>query len=508
MQFRFGADAFRRAAVVLVSVSLSWMVTFALKPLLEGQAHLLPFTLAVMASAWYGGLFSGLAATAVSFLIADYFFIEPVRQINLGMPGDLVLLLLLAAVAVAISLLQGRLAKSAAALEDSLRRVELAAQEANIGFHEFIAAEQKQIWTPQMERLFGLAPGSFEGTDDAWIRRIHPDDRERVANSRQQCIEQRLSDWKYDYRAILPDGRTRWIEGRSHLLFSRRGALERIVGVNIDVTDRKELEQGLVERSKELAQSNEELERFAYAVSHDLQEPLRTISMMAELFRRRNASSLDAESNHLLDTILSSTARMKQLIQDVLELARAGNQSAAAEILVESQAIAELAVENLRVAASQKAAHIVIDRLPPVCANREQLLRVFQNLIGNAIKYHSDKPPEIRISASSQGDDWVFSVRDNGIGVDPKYHKKIFESFQRLHSRSEYEGSGLGLATCKRIVQRHRGRIWVESQPGQGSTFYFTLPKNREFPQPVYSLPRKPADKTQASGGCNRAVAG
>ena len=233
-------------------------------------------------------------------------------------------------------------------------------------------------------------------------------------------------------------------------------------------------EQALIEHSLELARSNEELERFAFAVAHDLRAPLRSIEAMTQLFLKRNAGTLNEESAQLLDFVVSSAERMDRLIQDLLEFATVSQQAQTSE--VDAKAVAELAAQQLQEAVDQSGATIIIESLPAIRANEAQLLRLFQNLIGNAIKYRGENPPEIHVSASSTAGKTIFSVKDNGIGIDPQYHQQIFDPFRRLHRDSEYEGTGVGLAICKRVVQQHNGRIWVKSRPGEGSTFYFMIP--------------------------------
>jgi light-regulated signal transduction histidine kinase (bacteriophytochrome) len=234
-------------------------------------------------------------------------------------------------------------------------------------------------------------------------------------------------------------------------------------------------EQVSIEHSLDLARSNEELERFAFTVAHDLQEPLRSIEAMTQLFMERNKSKLDTDSAHLLDFVVSSAERMKRLIHDLLEFAVVSHRFEASE--VDSQAVVEIAVQQLHEAIEQSGATVAIESLPLIGANGDLLLRLFQNLIMNAIKYAGEGPPVIHISASASDGETVFAVKDNGIGIDQKYHQQIFDPFRRLHTASEHEGTGIGLATCKRIVAQHGGRIWVESQPGKGSQFLFAIPK-------------------------------
>jgi two-component system, chemotaxis family, sensor kinase Cph1 len=268
---------------------------------------------------------------------------------------------------------------------------------------------------------------------------------------------------------------------------------------------RREPEQMLIEHSLDLARSNEELERFTFAVAHDLREPLRSIEATTQLFLERNKSKLDTDSAHLLDFVVNSAERMKRLIHDLLEFAVVNHQVEARE--VDSQAVVGIAVQQLQESIEQSGATVAIESLPLIGANGDLLLRLFQNLIMNAIKYAGEGAPQIHISASTSDGETVFCVKDNGIGIDPKYHLQIFDPFRRLHTASEYEGTGIGLATCKRIVEQHRGRIWVESQPGEGSKFLFAIPKVT-MGSSEKSATRKPNQDSDPNKHEGRAAAG
>jgi signal transduction histidine kinase len=198
---------------------------------------------------------------------------------------------------------------------------------------------------------------------------------------------------------------------------------------------------------------------------------------MTELYLDRMEATLDNQSVQLLRTVLTSAGRMKQLIHDILEFARVSGDSSGENGFADSAAVLESAIQDIEPAIRQNHAKITFGQLPAVRCQEGELVRLFRNLLSNAIKYHGRESPEIHVSASLRDNDCLFCIKDNGIGIDPKYHEQIFEFFSRLHSSSQYEGSGLGLAICKRIVQRHRGHIWVESEVGKGSAFYFTLPK-------------------------------
>jgi PAS domain S-box-containing protein len=502
--------AWKRALAMLAFVAASTLLARGLEPYVEDQACLLPFTLAVIASAWQGGLSSGIAATVVSFLIADYLFIVPKFQIGPFTPFHGVLFFLFLAVGVSISILKTALDRRTAALTATIEkldrvthRYELAAQHGRIGFQDYDASNGRQIWTPEMERLFGLAPGQFEGGYGDWIERVHPDDRERVAQQRSAFIEQRQSDWQYEYRALLPDGNIRWLEGRSRLFFSPSGSLVRILGATIDITKRRELEESLRERSNQLAAANKELERFAYIVSHDLQEPLHGITTMAELFVRRTTGILPVESLVPLDFVVKNCYRMRNLIRDILDLARAETDASWSDNVSVARVL-ETAIEELKRPIDDSHASITVGPMPTLQANQGQLVRLFRNLLSNAIKYRGTNAPNIHVAAKLEGRDWVFCVSDNGIGIDPRYHEQIFDAFARLHGQEEYEGTGLGLAICRKIVEHHHGRLWLESEPGKGSRFYFALPNAGAAPQPV---PQSTAAASQYASGATGGTA-
>jgi PAS domain S-box-containing protein len=241
-----------------------------------------------------------------------------------------------------------------------------------------------------------------------------------------------------------------------------------------DISQRKAAERELSVRMHELARSNVELEQFAYVASHDLKEPLRAVSSFTDLLARRYADRLDATAREFISYITAGAAQMHRLIDDLMAYSRTGTQRVVQEI-TDGATLVERALMALKPATEETAAVVSYDPLPTVVGDPHQLIRVFENLIGNAIKYHSHESPRVHISAQRSGEDWVFCVRDNGIGFAPKHAERIFVMFQRLHTRDEYPGTGIGLAICKKIVERHGGRIWAESEPGRGSRFFFTV---------------------------------
>jgi PAS domain S-box-containing protein len=245
-----------------------------------------------------------------------------------------------------------------------------------------------------------------------------------------------------------------------------------------DITERRRSQEALARASDELRRSNKDLEQFAYAASHDLQEPLRTVRSFLQLLVRDYEDRLDARARELIDFAADGAARMERLIGDLFDYSRVGTHGRASEV-VDCNELVDSVVRNLRTTIDENKAQIRAEQLPQVLADPGQLTELFQNLISNAIKFRRDEGPRIVISALETGDEWTFSIRDNGIGIEPEYADRVFEVFQRLHTREEFPGTGIGLAICKRIVERHGGRIWFESQLGLGTTFYFTLPTTR-----------------------------
>ncbi|MCF7918551.1 MAG: PAS domain S-box protein [Candidatus Cloacimonetes bacterium] len=248
----------------------------------------------------------------------------------------------------------------------------------------------------------------------------------------------------------------------------------------LDITERKEAERRIKLFNEELQRSNKELEQFAYVASHDLQEPLRMISSYTQLLERRYGDRLDQDAKDFIGYAVDGAVRMQRLINDLLSYSRVTTRGKPFEE-IDSHIILGLAIANLQQAISEAGAIVTNDDLPVIMADESQLVRVFQNIIDNAIKFHGNETPRIHVSAKEDDNEWVFSISDNGLGIDKQFHDRIFVIFQRLHGRDEYPGTGIGLAICKRIIQRQEGKIWFESEVGKGTTFYFTIPKTRRL---------------------------
>jgi len=269
------------------------------------------------------------------------------------------------------------------------------------------------------------------------------------------------------------DGSIIEVEASSNLI--HYGKKEVLCIIARDITERKRAEEALIKKSEELTRSNSDLAQFAYAASHDLQEPLRTITSFVQLLQKRYHGKLDPDADEFIDFIVGGTKRMQQLINDLLTYSRVNTRRGPLSPM-KIEDVLQKAMQNLRYVQEEVKGTVIYEEMPSIVADEPQMTQLFQNLIGNALKFHGVEAPRVEISAAKEGTDWMFSVRDNGIGIDPQYKDRIFEIFQRLHTREEYSGTGIGLAIAKKIVQRHGGRIWVDSEPGKGTTFRFTIP--------------------------------
>ncbi len=386
--------------------------------------------------------------------------------------------------------LEGRVLERTAELAESEQR------------YRFLANSLPQIiWTSKPDgnldyynqRWFDYTGLTMEQTKDwGWEPVLHPDD---VENCVQRWTHSFTTgeDYEVEYRfKRASDGVYRWHLGRAFPM-RRNGEIILWVGTCTDIEDYKKFEADLQEaqlglekkveartaelatQAKELERSNLELEHFAYLASHDLQEPLRMVASFTQLLSEKYQGQLDAEAQEFIGFAVDGAKRMKQLIEGLLNYSRVGKKGTSHE-LVPCDVAVDGALANLQVVIGESKAIITRDALPTVHCDLPLLTQLFQNLIGNAIKFHSTEPPKIHISAEKDGNEWRISVADNGIGIHPRHTERIFVIFQRLHSTAAYPGTGIGLAICKKIVEHHGGTLKVKSQPGEGSCFQFTLP--------------------------------
>lgn len=327
---------------------------------------------------------------------------------------------------------------------------------------------------PGFAALTGYDPGEVLGKDP---RLLHRDDREqpaleaiRQAVAREETIQTTLRNYRRD-------GTPFWCEVLISPVRDDKGRVRHFLGVQRDVSDQRRAAVELERMNRELAGSNAELEQFAYVASHDLQQPLRTIASYLTLLQRHLGDSLDEDGRTFIGFAVDGAKRMHELIVDLLEYSRITRRGVPFETVDCDRILAE-AQQDLRLAIAETHTTLEISRMPGVWGDPAQIRRLFENLIGNAIKYVAPgRPPVVRILAERDGEMWRFCVEDNGIGIPPEARERVFLIFQRLHTRGDYPGNGIGLAVCRKIVERHGGRMWVESEVSQGSRFYFTLPE-------------------------------
>ncbi|MCC5640307.1 PAS domain S-box protein [Nostoc sp. CHAB 5844] len=403
--------------------------------------------------------------------------------------------------------------------QDITRRklAEIALEKSETRYRSLVIATSQAVWTtdangyvvedmPFWRALTGQTEAEIQGW--GWLDAIHIEDQERTTQLWTQAVLTK-SPYQIEHRVRVADGSYRFFAVRGVPMLDADNQIQEWIGTDTDITDRKvaeealqqakaELEIKVQERTaelqklnEELRNSNQELEQFAYVASHDLQEPLRAVTGYSQLLVEEYRERLDESAQEYLDYIIDGAKRMQQLIQDLLAYSRVGTRGREFT-LTDCNAFLMEVLSNLHVAIAESHAMITYDPLPNLLADKTQLVQLFQNLIGNAIKFRrKDVPPQIHISAVeeqrrrgaeeeylTQHYVWLFSVQDNGIGIKSQYLSRIFEIFRRLHTRREFPGTGIGLAICKKIVERHNGCIWAESQPGVGTTFYFTLDKS------------------------------
>jgi PAS domain S-box-containing protein len=358
----------------------------------------------------------------------------------------------------------------------SKERLELVIQGTNDGVWDWDVKTNEVYFSPRWKSMLGYEDHEISNRFDEWERRLHPDDRVMALARVRAYLAGDIPVYELEHRLLHKDGHYRWILARGLALRDEDGKPYRMAGSHTDLTERKHAAEELKKAAEELARSNKELEQFAYIASHDLQEPLRMVSSYTELLARRYKDKLDNDAREFIGYAVDGARRMGTLINDLLAYSRVSSQKKPYE-LVDCMQTMKAVRDNLKMVIDESGAKVIAEALPRVMGDPTQLLQLLQNLIGNAIKFRGSQPPIIEVAAVERDGEWLFSVKDNGIGIDPEDFERIFLVFQRLHTREEYPGTGIGLALCKRIVERHGGHLWVESAKGKGSTFYFTIPK-------------------------------
>jgi PAS domain S-box-containing protein len=322
--------------------------------------------------------------------------------------------------------------------------------------------------------ILGYTEGELVGRSVKEIS--HPEDKDLTDRERARVHDGEIDAVRFEKRYLRKDGAPVWVELAVALARDPHGHPQYEIAIFDDITERKRAEEALKAAHEELKRSNGELEQFAYVASHDLQEPLRMVSSYTQLVMKRYGERLDGDAKEFMNYVVDGAARMKQLIEDLLAYSRVGTRGKEFRPTPVENAL-KRAITNLRAAIEESDAEITHDPLPTVNADEVQLAQLFQNLMGNALKFRGADKPHIHVGAADRDSEWEFRIKDNGIGIEAQYFERIFMLFQRLHTKGEYPGTGIGLAICKKVVERHGGRLWVESEPGKGSSFNFTLPK-------------------------------
>lgn len=357
----------------------------------------------------------------------------------------------------------------------------------------FIACDQSGVikgWNPQAENMFGWRKEEVVGKTlaetiiPAYLQETHKHDLATLSSNDRASLFRRRAELQLVHR-------------NGHMIPVELGLFPILIGDDHDelcafvhdISARKaielrtkqlneELEQRVEARTEELARSNAELQQFAKVASHDLQEPLRAVEGYVRLLEKRYKGKLDSDADEFIAFIMDGVDRMVKLIQSVLAHASIGTSDIKNVQLVDCKSVLGDVISNLSATIVESNAKVIVDKMPIVEGNRGELIQLFQNLLSNAIKYRGERDPEIHVRAEENVHEWVFSVQDNGIGIDSRYTEKIFDMFARLHGKTSYSGTGIGLAICKKIVETHGGRIWVQSEPGSGAIFFFTLQRH------------------------------
>ena len=345
------------------------------------------------------------------------------------------------------------------------------------------------------EKITGYATAEVLGRNCRFLQGT--DHQQPGLDAIRQAIREG-TEAKAELRNYRKDGSLFWNELYIAPVKDQQGRLTHFIGIQTDITQRKHQETELAHKTRELAQSNAELQQFAYVASHDLQEPLRMVASYTQLLGKRYQGKLDKDADEFIGYAVDGATRMQRLIRDLLEYSRVGSENKSFE-RTDCEVVLRQVLDNLSASVRERHAEVTHDPLPTVHANPTHLTQVFQNLIGNALKFQGDAPAKIHVGAKTVPDGWEFSIRDNGVGIPADQLGRIFSIFQRLHGQSEYPGTGIGLAICKRIVEKYGGSIRVESELGKGSIFYFTLTTPRDVMNPMPETAGSP-DLLQSPG--------
>ena len=356
------------------------------------------------------------------------------------------------------------------------QRLDLALRHSGMGVWDLDLIHDTAWRTLQHDRIFGYESAPATWGQEIALRHVVPEDREHFVRCFQEASGTGL--FFLECRVIHPDQSIHWIQAQGQVLAYEEGRPARMLGTVVDITLQRAAQDALEQSARSLARSNADLEQFAYIASHDLQEPLRMVVGFVQLLEKRLAGKLDAETREFIGYAVDGAMRMQGLIEDILAYSRVTTQAQPFASVDSGEALQE-ALQRLAIRIVETGAEVHAQSLPVVMADHAQLVQLLQNLISNAIKFCKDRAPNVRVEAVHEAKRWRFSVTDNGIGIAPEYRGQLFVIFKRLHTRREYPGSGIGLAICKRIVERHGGEIGIDSAPAGGTVIWFTLPEEK-----------------------------
>jgi PAS domain S-box-containing protein len=351
------------------------------------------------------------------------------------------------------------------ALRESIKRFHFVTESMPQKIFTAKANGEMNYFNRQWMEFTGLSFDQIENW--GWTQFIHAQDVKENVRAWQHSVDTG-EPFQFVHRFRRHDGAYHWHLSRAHAMRDAAGKNSLWIGSSTDIHEAKETEE-------ELRHANEDLNQFAFAASHDLQEPLRMIILYSQLLVKRHGTQLNVDASLYMNYITEGTQRMAEMLADLLSYTEAGADRESPAEFIDFKAVYDKAMRNLQAAVAESGAVVSVDHLPVVQGREVHFLQLLQNLISNAIKYRSERPLRIHISAEKQDHDWRFAVADNGMGIEPKYQQQIFGVFKRLHGK-EIPGTGIGLAICQRVVERYGGRMWVESEPDRGATFYFTLP--------------------------------
>jgi len=381
------------------------------------------------------------------------------------------------------AILEAKVESQSKSLKNSNERFEYATMATSDAIWDWDLLNNRIIRSENFEKMFGYQKNGQTNNNDFWDSIIHPEDITRVKQNLQGFLAGTDNYWKQEFKIKKSNGKYIHVMDKGIMLRDESGKAVRLIGATQDISEMKanekalfKMSEELLKRAQELELSNSELEQFAYVASHDLQEPLRMITSFLKLIERKYDPLLDDKGKQYIQFAVEGAERMKQIILDLLEYSRADHVGQK-ETVDLNDLMSEIRLLEKKLIQKKKA-QIIYNRLPQVMASKAPMRQLFQNIIENSLKYSNQQAqPIIEVTAQEVAGFWKFSIMDNGIGISKEYHEKIFQVFQRLHSKDAYEGTGIGLAICKKIVEKHGGKIWIDSEEGKGTTVFFTLKK-------------------------------